>query len=163
MPNIKQIKSNGVVYYITPDKLSDGTHNLTMPTLTTDAVIQTQLVSGTNIKTVNNNSLLGSGDVSIETHVPLVSTQVATTVTIDPYKMYSFGSLSGTKTVAFNTIPVPSGYCAEYSFRFVAGSNCSITLPSGCLYNGGSAPTLTLGHTYEYNIVDNYVVVGEFY
>ena len=56
-----------------------------------------------------------------------------------------------------------SGYTADYSIRFVAGSNCAITLPNGCKYSGGSAPTYTFGRTYEINISDDLVVVGEFY
>jgi len=66
-------------------------------------------------------------------------------------------------TISFNSSAVESGYVPEYAFKFVASSGCSITLPSTCKYCGGSAPTLTAGHTYEYNIADGLVVVGEFY
>lgn len=54
-----------------PDELSDlsddSTHRLVTDTeKTTWSGKQDALVSGTNIKTVNNNSLLGSGDVSVQ-------------------------------------------------------------------------------------------------
>ena len=54
-------------------------------------------------------------------------------------------------------------YCKEYMFRFTAGPNCAINLPDTVKFNGGLAPTFIAGRTYEYNIVDNLAVVGEFF
>ena len=66
-------------------------------------------------------------------------------------------------TIAFNIREEISGYAAEYIIRFVAGSGCSITLPNGVLYNGGTPPTYTSGRTYEIDIVNNCAAVAEFY
>ena len=83
--------------------------------------------------------------------------------TIDPYKIYDFGTLNKAVTITLNATPVISGYSAEYTFRFTAGSACAITLPNTCKYGGGTAPTFTTGHIYEFNIIDNLVIVGEFF
>lgn len=93
----------------------------------------------------------------------LVQAQAASTVTVQPYRIYQLGTVSQAVSVQLGQEGVESGYSVEYTFRFTAGSGCSVTLPSTCKYNGGQAPTLTAGHVYEYNIVDNLVVVGEFW
>ena len=52
---------------------------------------QDTLISGTNIKTVNNNSLLGSGNVSIQTgviRVDLTAAQYAALTVKDPNTLY---------------------------------------------------------------------------
>lgn len=45
-----------------------------------NVAVQPTLVSGTNIKTVNNNSLLGSGDLPIPAGTPATVTQISLTV-----------------------------------------------------------------------------------
>ena len=95
--------------------------------------------------------------------VPLVEISPTATTTIDPYKMYDLGMVSSTITIAFNSSDEVSGYCSEYSLKFVAGNNCLVLLPNGVKYNGGSAPTYVSGRTYEINICNGLVVVGEFY
>lgn len=94
---------------------------------------------------------------------PLVTQSAATTVTIDPYKIYNFGTVSINMTVEFNTQLEKSGYAAEYSIQFVAGDGCSITLPYGVLYSNGQPMNYTLGRTYEINIVNNCAATAEFY
>ena len=94
-------------------------------------------------------------------YVELVS--VSSTQTIDPYKMYNFGTVSTGLTIVFNTANEVQGYTKEYTIRFVAGNGCGITLPSGVLYVNGATPTYTTGHTYEINVVNNCAVVAEFY
>lgn len=94
-------------------------------------------------------------------YVELVS--VSSTQTIDPYKMYNFGTVSTGLTIVFNTANEVQGYTKEYTIRFVAGNGCGITLPSGVLYVNGTTPTYTTGHTYEINVVNNCAVVAEFY
>ena len=88
---------------------------------------------------------------------------VSATQTIDPYKMYSLGTVSTSLTIAFNTSAEVQGYAKEYMLRFVAGNGCDITLPSGVLYANGTTPTYTVGHTYEIDIINNCAVVAEFY
>ena len=97
------------------------------------------------------------------TKIPLESTTPQASATLNPYRMYSFGTLSRSLSITFNTSAEISGYVAQYCFTFVCGNNASITLPASCIYNGGSAPELVAGRTYEFNIFNNLVVVGEFY
>lgn len=129
-----------------------------------------------NIKLANNEDLTVSGIINnIEKSVgvlglpdalgriPLVNGTAAASVTIDPYKMYDFGTLSMSMTVVFNTSAEVSGYARQYSLRFVAGSGCNLTLPNGVMYVGNSSPTYTTGRTYEIDVVNNCAVVAEFY
>ncbi len=95
--------------------------------------------------------------------IPLSTATPAASFTIDPYKMYNFGTLSRSMTITFNTSKEESEYVSEYMFRFTAGSGCNITLPNTVKYNGGEQPTFVNGHVYEYSITDNLCVVGEFY
>lgn len=96
--------------------------------------------------------------------IPSISTSASSNVTIEPYKLYNFGTVSTSMTISFDTTKEVSGYCAEYMFRFTAGNNCHITLPNIVKYNNGERPTtFTNSYIYEYSITDNLCVVGEFY
>ena len=128
-------------YEVVPEMLGKNGYSAELPTLTGNATIA----------------------ISTDTKTPLVSGTTAASVTLDPYKVYNFGTLNTAMTITFSDTGVISGYCVEYSFRFTAGTNAEITLPSGCVYGGGAAPTFVAGHIYEYNIIDNLVVVGEFF
>lgn len=102
-------------------------------------------------------------NINTSTKIPLVTTTPSSTITIDPYKVYNFGTVSSTVTVSFNTQLEVSGYVAEYTIRFTAGNDCVVNLPQVCIYNGGATPTYTSGHVYELCIHDNLVAVGEFF
>ena len=124
------------------------------------------------IKLTNNESFtVERGEVSVDVmelknasgKIPQVSGNAAASVTIDPYKLYDFGTLSQSMTIVFNTSAEVTGYTKEYIIRFVAGSGCSITLSNGVLYSGGIITTYTSGRTYEIDIVNNCAVVAEFY
>lgn len=94
---------------------------------------------------------------------PYVTSTVAASVTIDPYRMYDFGTVARSMTIAFNTSAEANGYTREYAIRFVAGNGCAITLPNGVLYANHTTPTYTAGRTYEINVVNDCAVVAEFY
>ena len=95
--------------------------------------------------------------------MPQVTQAGAASVTIDPYKMYDFGTLSTAMTISFDTTKEVEGFTKEYALRFVAGSGCSVTLPNTVMYANGVAPTYTTGRTYEINVINGCAVVGEFY
>ena len=60
------IQKNGTnVATFTANSSTNATANITVPTQASDIGAQETLVSGTNIKTINSTSLLGSGDISI--------------------------------------------------------------------------------------------------
>lgn len=121
------------------------------------------------------NIRLLSSDVDLETlnnYFPVVANlnkvkqttkTVAANVTINPYTLNDFGTVSRDMTISFNTSLEVSGYTKEYIIRFVAGNGCAITLPNGVLYANGVTPTYTVGHTYEIDIVNGCAAVGEFY
>lgn len=112
--------------------------------------------------TLNNSS--SSPDTSVVPKTPMVNVvPVSTSLTIEPYKMYDLGTLSDSYTIIFDTSKEESGYVKEYMFRFVAGSTCGITLPSGVIYANGVTPTYVSGHTYEINVINNCAAVVEFY
>ena len=100
---------------------------------------------------------------NLSVHTPLVTVTPSSTITIDPYKVYNFGTVSTTVTVSFNTQLEVSGNVAEYVIRFTAASGGYIILPNNCKYNGGSSPTYTAGHIYELCIHDGLVAVGDFF
>lgn len=96
--------------------------------------------------------------------IPLVTYTAASAVSIEPYKLYNFGTVSSSMSISFDTTKEETGYCAEYMFRFTAGNNCNITLPNTVKYNNGERPTtFTNSYIYEYSITDNLCVVGEFH
>jgi len=130
-------------YSIVPEMLGKNGYSAELPTLT------------------GNTTLVISSDIANIEKTPLISGTAAAAVTLDPYKVYDFGTLTLAMTISLNA--GTSGYCAEYSFRFTAGTGAAITLPNNCKYVSGTAPTITSGHTYEYNIIDNLVVVGDFF
>lgn len=79
MSKINQIEVKGVVYDVEDtnkqDKLVSGTNIKTLNSESIlgdgDISVQQTLVSGTTIKTINNETLLGEGDISVQQ--PLIS------------------------------------------------------------------------------------------
>jgi len=104
------------------------------------ATKQNTLVSGTNIKTINNQSLLGEGNITIEGSG---STQ-GTKVYLDPNN----GSL---------TTEMLSSTSVVYVISYDYAISSSVTVPSGCTFEfaGGSINngTLVLDNTYLYGNV----------
>ena len=100
---------------------------------------------------------------SVDNKTQLKSASTGATVTLEPYKTYDFGTLSSSMAISLDTSKEISGFCAEYCFRFTAGSGCSITLPSGVKMSGGAMPVYATGRVYEFSISDNLCAVGEFY
>ena len=95
--------------------------------------------------------------------IPLKTEDVSSSIVMKPYIMYNLGTVDSSINFFFFFFNVNGTYCKEYMFRFTAGSNCAINLPNTIKFNGGSVPTFIAGRTYEYNIVDNLAVVGEFF
>ena len=95
--------------------------------------------------------------------IPLKSEEGSSSIVMKPYIMYNLGTVDSTISISLESNNVNGTYCKEYMFRFTAGPNCVINLPNTVKFNGGSVPTFTAGRIYEYNIVDNLAVVGEFF
>ena len=131
---------------------------------------QDKLVSGTNIKTINGTSILGSGNIVIEggsgggsssgesSSKEVVNIYSDTIDVLEPNKIYIFESSS----LIFNIdyIEEPADSYAEYSVILVAeplagGESISptITLPSDVEWANGVTPDLTKQGIYELSIV----------
>ena len=95
--------------------------------------------------------------------IPLKSEEGSSSIVMKPYIMYNLGIVDSAINISLESNNVNGTYCKEYMFRFIAGPNCAINLPNTVKFNGGVVPTFIAGRTYEYNIVDNLAVVGEFF
>ena len=125
---------------------------------------QDKLVSGTNIKTINGQSLLGSGNITIEGGTggsssgeskEIVSTHNSVIESLEPNKIYIATPLSGQLTI--ESIEFPTEAYAEYSviicLDIMSTENMSLVLPSDVMWANGMLPDTTKYATYELSIV----------
>lgn len=123
---------------------------------------QDKLVSGTNIKTVNGTSLLGSGNVEIgaNTSTPIVNHGTSdTSFALTPNVFHRWGTVSSLSL----TLATPSNQTIlnEYMFEFVSGSTAtSLTLPSTVKWETELA--IEPNKTYQVSIIENLGVIGGF-
>ena len=121
---------------------------------------QDSLVSGTNIKTVNGESLLGPGNV-VTGVKPLVST---TDVTIEllPNMYYRKTNTSSSLTITL-AAETDSTILNEYLIEFkTALTGTTISLPSSIKWVNGEKPTFDADSTYQISIVNNLGVCIKF-
>lgn len=124
---------------------------------------QATLVSGTNIKTVNSNSLVGSGDVSVGTvqsitvNAPLTTTQapITTTATLGVDTTASTGSALATQ---FDISTKVSGSGTD---NYIPRFNGTTAIENSIIYDdgtkigiGNTSPSRTLHVTGEARITD---------
>ena len=114
---------------------------------------QDTLVSGTNIKTVNGSSLLGSGDIAIAGggSLPVVQTFAgAKTLALTDINTYN---VSQDATAQAVTLPAQATVSwtadAEIHIERGAAGAVSITGAAGVQINGAVAGTFTLGAQYS--------------
>lgn len=105
--------------------------------------IQEKLVSGTNIKTINNNSLLGSGNISISATIPSEVAKIvgsgSSYIDIQRYGSSSYrmfivkGTFSGSsgqsKTVNFSFSMPNTSYVIFFNMNAYSGYTYSASLP----------------------------------
>lgn len=106
--------------------------------------LQDALVSGTNIKTVNNNSLLGSGNVDI----PLdeaYTTLTGTTATLANKNVYGQIIPSGGVTY---TLPTATAGIDNYCKLFLDTTNSATVGFSGTTPNPNGVTNMQTGHKY---------------
>lgn len=104
-----------------------------------------------SIKTVNNTSLVGNGNISTETPVVEVS-GAAVTQTLSHNTFYKFTGAVTSLTLTLGS--EVSGIANIYAFRFTAGQdNPTITLPQGVVCNQDLS--LKTGDVCEFSIMDN--------
>ena len=115
---------------------------------------QATLVSGTNIKTVNTHSLLGSGDIHISGggDIPKIN-MTATTATLDPNKFYVWGEVA---SLDISLAAETAGIQNVYKFQFQSGvTPTTLILPIDVEWDGGVVPAIIGMEIYIISIVSN--------
>lgn len=122
---------------------------------------QDKLISGTNIKTINGESVIGSGDITINSAYPEVNHGTGdTTFTLTPNTFHVWDRVPSL-TLDFGN--ETSGVANEYLFQFKSGSTAtSLTLPNSIKWVNGSAPTIAKNMIYQVSILKGLASVLEF-
>ena len=144
------------------DNTSDASKPISTATQTALDAKQNTLVSGTNIKTVNSTSLLGSGNI-VTGDVTLTGTQTLTNKTLItplitgtrevrvamPANAIDLATgnlftktISGATTLTVANVPA-TGAAASFILELTNAGSAAITWFSGVKWAGGTAPTLT--------------------
>lgn len=121
---------------------------------------QATLVSGTNIKTINGTSLLGSGDIEVGSPtIDSFQTRTGTTHSISSFAantVYSCIASGNTTKITISKFadPTPTTRAAYYTIVFKATS-CTFTVPSTVMWVGGNAIEFdsSTAYTYEVNFM----------
>lgn len=119
---------------------------------------QDQLVSGTNIKTINGTSILGSGDISIgegsgsntKWNPEYVGDYTGTSISLDPNKLYYGAAFSNDITINFNW----EGSYNEWRIIFYIEPNTSLSTQVD-LWANGKIPDISAGGYFELSVVDD--------
>lgn len=115
---------------------------------------QDTLVSGTNIKTINGNSVLGSGNLS--TLMPITNHGTSdTTYSVTPNVLHIWGTV-GSLTLTLAT-PTDNTIVNEYMIEFTSGSTATtLSLPSSVEWaESCGALSVEASKTYQISIVNN--------
>lgn len=127
--------------------------------------LQEQLVSGTNIKTINSTSLLGSGNISVLTSIPSEVAKIAASgsayIDIQRYGSSSYriyiakgsftGSTGQTKSVSFGVTLPSSSYVLLFSMNASSGYTYSASLPvTWSKSTSGFVAYTSTDKTYDY-------------
>lgn len=131
---------------------------------------QDKLVSGTNIKTINGESILGSGNI-------VISGGGSSSGGSGAYAEVSHGTGDTTFALTPNTFHVwdevasldlsfadeTAGVANEYLFQFTSGATATtLTLPDGLKWANDSAPTIAENMIYQISVLKGLASVLEF-
>lgn len=141
---------------------------------------QDKLVSGTNIKTINGQSILGSGNITIEGgggsssggegyagNYPCTEPSDLDEFNyIEPNTYYVFDAMIGQFQVEFELAEGRDGIVNEYVFEvsnaFSSTGGYTVVFPSYVIWKGGLAPTFKGNTTTIVSIVNNLGIYVEF-
>ena len=153
-----------IITYLNPDVIQD--RSITKEKI--DASVldakQDSLVSGTNIKTINGKSILGSGDITINSSggaYPEVNHGTGdTTFTLTPNTFHVWGQVA---SLTLSLGAEASGVANEYIFQFTSGpSATSLTLPDDIKWANDNAPTIEANMIYQVSVLRGLASVLEF-
>lgn len=111
---------------------------------------QPELVSGTNIKTVNGTSLLGSGDIVIGRGTSEPVTAVSALNIDCSLGSYFTKTISESSTFTFSNAPASAAYAFTLELTHTSGT---VTWPTSVAWPGSEAPTLSTGKTHLFTFV----------
>lgn len=128
---------------------------------------QDKLVSGTNIKTVNGASILGSGNITIEgsssgsVAYPVVNHGTNdTTFVLTPNTFHIWGEISSIDLSLGDEI---NGVMNEYLFQFTCGSvRSTLTFPENIRWKDVEIPEFHIETTYRISIINGFGVISAF-
>ena len=150
---------------VIPDELADladdSTHRLVTDTeKTTWNGKQDALVSGTNIKTINSQSLVGSGNIAVGGVMERKTTIPSGGMLPNVY--YDLGTVTS-YTFIINRTGLDSTIVNHWiwAFRSSDSTDSSIVWPTGLSWDGGSAPTINRGKRYEISVIGYYAEFNE--
>ena len=164
-------KGNGTITEVRMNGASKGTSGVvdlgTVITAHQDiSGKQDKLISGTNIKTINGESILGSGDITISSGAsssayPEVNHGTGdTTFTLTPNTFHVWDEVT---SLTLNFGNETSGVANEYLFQFTSGSTAtSLTLPTSIKWANDTAPTINRNMIYQVSILKGLASVLEF-
>jgi hypothetical protein len=138
---------------------------------------QDKLVSGTNIKTINGTSILGSGDIVIEggggsssggsDNYPVVVSD-ATYIIMNPNTYYLIESEAEEVQLEFSeeTEGIVNEYIVQFTVaEFVIGAvgdGITVSMPDTIVWANNNIPTFAFGKTYVISVVNNLACYAEF-
>lgn len=162
-------KGNGTITGVRMNGVSKGTSGVvdlgTVITAHQDiSGKQDKLISGTNIKTINGESVLGSGDITITSSggaYPEVNHGTGdTTFTLTPNTFHVWDEVT---SLTLNFGNETSGVANEYLFQFTSGSTAtSLTLPNSIKWANDNVPTIGANMIYQMSILHGLASVLEF-
>ena len=123
---------------------------------------QDVLVSGTNIKTVNGESLLGEGNIELggnKSSQVVLHSSSETIVTLTPDVIHTWDEVDSLQL----TIPEDNELEENhYKVVFIPNEDFSLTMPSSIRWEGGETPTFDLGYQYELSLQGNRCLSAQF-
>ena len=164
-------KGNGTITEVRMNGASKGTSGVvdlgTVITAHQDiSGKQDKLISGTNIKTINGENILGSGDITISSGAsssayPEVNHGTGdTTFTLTPNTFHVWDKVT---SLTLNFGNETSGVANEYLFQFTSGSTAtSLTLPDSIKWANDNVPTIGANMIYQVSVLRGLASVLEF-
>lgn len=142
---------------------SELSGDLVEPTI---AEKQDKLISGTNIKTINGTSILGSGDITISSgdgsgvYAEVNHGTSDTTFTLTPNTFHVWDEVNElTLTLGDET----TGVANEFVFQFTSGSEpTALTLPDNIKWVNDTAPNISENMVYQISVLKGMAVCLEF-
>ena len=169
--DLAKSKGNGTITEVKMNGASKGTSGVvdlgTVLTAHQDiSGKQDKLISGTNIKTINGESVLGSGDITISSGAsssayPEVNHGTGdTTFTLTPNTFHVWDEVT---SLTLNFGSGISGVANEYLFQFTSGPTAtSLTLPDDIKWANDNVPTIGANMIYQVSILRGLASVLEF-